>query len=104
MLENSILPKDPGFIRVSTPPRVISLNDHHFPSASDEPEEEHQQTRNRNEPKSLDFFDDQRSGISNKSKRYEQQQQLYSQEMVINHRYVAKVIFRLFGNCKLCRW
>ncbi|XP_058058140.1 transport and Golgi organization protein 11 isoform X1 [Anopheles bellator] len=39
MLENSILPKDPGFVRVSTPPRVITLNEHHFPSASDEPEE-----------------------------------------------------------------
>lgn len=39
MLENSILPKDPGFVRVSTPPRVITLSEHHFPSASDEPEE-----------------------------------------------------------------
>lgn len=36
-LENSILPKNPsGFIRVQTPPRTITLNDHHFPSASEE--------------------------------------------------------------------
>lgn len=36
LLENSILPKNPGFVRVATPPRVITLNDHHFPSASDQ--------------------------------------------------------------------
>ena len=36
-LENSILPKNPsGFVRVQTPPRTITLNDHHFPSASEE--------------------------------------------------------------------
>lgn len=36
ILENSILPKDPGVVRVATPPRVISLSSHHFPSASEE--------------------------------------------------------------------
>lgn len=37
-LENSILPKNPslGFLRVQTPPRVITLTDHHFPSASEQ--------------------------------------------------------------------
>ncbi|BFG03660.1 transport and Golgi organization protein 11 [Drosophila madeirensis] len=37
-LENSILPKNPSasFARVQTPPRVITLTDHHFPSASEE--------------------------------------------------------------------
>ncbi|KAH8399239.1 hypothetical protein KR215_005393 [Drosophila sulfurigaster] len=37
-LENSILPKNPsmGFMRVQTPPRVITLTDHHFPSASED--------------------------------------------------------------------
>ncbi|XP_023297781.2 transport and Golgi organization protein 11 isoform X1 [Lucilia cuprina] len=36
-LENSILPKNPsGFVRVQTPPRTITLNDHHFPTASEE--------------------------------------------------------------------
>lgn len=36
-LENSILPKNPsaGFMRVQTPPRVITLTDHHFPTASE---------------------------------------------------------------------
>ncbi|KAH8401799.1 hypothetical protein KR009_007928 [Drosophila setifemur] len=37
-LENSILPKNPSsnMVRVQTPPRVITLTDHHFPSASEE--------------------------------------------------------------------
>lgn len=36
-LENSILPKNPsGFVRVQTPPRTITLNEHHFPTASEE--------------------------------------------------------------------
>lgn len=37
-LENSILPKNPSvsMVRVQTPPRVITLNEHHFPSASEE--------------------------------------------------------------------
>lgn len=35
-LENSILPKNSGFIRVQTPPRIITLQEHHFPSASEE--------------------------------------------------------------------
>ncbi|EDV55506.1 transport and Golgi organization protein 11 [Drosophila erecta] len=37
-LENSILPKNPsvGLVRVQTPPRIITLTDHHFPSASEE--------------------------------------------------------------------
>lgn len=36
-LENAILPKNnTGFVRVQTPPRTITLNEHHFPSASEE--------------------------------------------------------------------
>ncbi|XP_033252880.1 transport and Golgi organization protein 11-like [Drosophila miranda] len=37
-LENSILPKNPSasYARVQTPPRVITLTDHPFPSASEE--------------------------------------------------------------------
>lgn len=37
-LDNSILPKETDHIRVGTPPRTISLADHHFPSAADESE------------------------------------------------------------------
>lgn len=38
VLDNSmIVPPDPSHVRVSTPPRVITLSEHHFPSASDEP-------------------------------------------------------------------
>lgn len=36
-LENEILPKNTSeFVRVQTPPRTITLNEHHFPSASEE--------------------------------------------------------------------
>lgn len=65
MLENSILPKDPGFVRVSTPPRVISLAEHHFPSATDLPREgaegkEHNEHNYDDdyEPRSLDSVED----------------------------------------------
>lgn len=62
MLENSILPKDPGFVRVSTPPRVITLSEHHFPSASDELEEDEKDRNEQNyddyEPRSLDSMED----------------------------------------------
>lgn len=37
-LDNSILPVESHHPRVSTPPRVITLSEHHFPSASDEPQ------------------------------------------------------------------
>lgn len=33
-----MLPTDPGMIRVSTPPRVITLDQHYFPSADDFPQ------------------------------------------------------------------
>lgn len=69
MLENSILPKDPGFVRVSTPPRVITLSEHHFPSASDEPEEgrekgSHEQNYDDYEPRSLDSIEEANSSVN----------------------------------------
>lgn len=69
MLENSILPKDPGFVRVSTPPRVISLAEHHFPSATDLPREgaegKEQDEHNYDdyEPRSLDSIEDLNSSM-----------------------------------------
>lgn len=37
VLDNSILQSaDPSSVRVSTPPRVITLSEHHFPSASED--------------------------------------------------------------------
>lgn len=81
VLENSILPKDPGFVRVSTPPRVITLNDHHFPYASDEPEKEHQDERYF-EPKNLHFSDDIQKGSHKNHKNSHHN----SQELIINHR------------------
>lgn len=35
VLENSVMPRDPGTIRIQTPPRVITLDEHYFPSADD---------------------------------------------------------------------
>ncbi|KAJ6635586.1 Transport and Golgi organization protein 11 [Pseudolycoriella hygida] len=40
VLDNSILHPDPSHVRVSTPPRVLTLSEHHFPSASDDPQYE----------------------------------------------------------------
>ncbi|XP_062564254.1 transport and Golgi organization protein 11 isoform X1 [Armigeres subalbatus] len=64
MLENSILPKDPGFVRVSTPPRVISLAEHHFPSAAERSHEDgdgkelNEQQYDDYEPRSLDSIEE----------------------------------------------
>lgn len=85
MLENTILPKDPGFVRVSTPPRVISLSEHHFPSASDEPdEEEREQDQSTFGPKSMDFIDDRKHvGYKNNNRKVVSQ---ISQDLSFNHR------------------
>lgn len=64
VLENSILPKDPGFVRVSTPPRVISLAEHHFPSATERSQEDdyrkehNEQNYDDYEPRSLDSIEE----------------------------------------------
>lgn len=84
MLENSILPKDPGFIRVSTPPRVITLSEHHFPAASDDLESPHEDDSRYFEPKTLEFSDD-----TKKNNRNSRKHNQTSQEMVINHRLVS---------------
>ncbi|KAL0281286.1 UNVERIFIED_CONTAM: hypothetical protein PYX00_002319 [Menopon gallinae] len=39
VLENSVMPPDPGMIRVQTPPRVITLNEHYFPTVEDDEED-----------------------------------------------------------------
>lgn len=86
VLENSILPKDPGFVRVSTPPRVITLNDHHFPSASDldqNDRDEEENMRNYYEPKILHFSEETKRG--NKSNKKSDHN---TQELILNqHRY-----------------
>lgn len=63
MLENTILPKDPGFVRVATPPRVITLENNFFPNASDENrhEEEEDYSGSHNGPRSLDFIGEKKS-------------------------------------------
>lgn len=78
VLENSILPKDAGFVRVSTPPRVITLNDHYFPAASDQRDDEEEQ---RMYPKTLNFADDTKKGTKSNRKGLHN-----SQELIINHR------------------
>lgn len=90
MLENSILPKDPSHIRVSTPPRVITLSEHHFPSASDEPEYDEQEN-SYFEPKSLDY-EDNKKHVHNKNNA--NRRAIHNtQEMVINPRLVHFIYF-----------
>ncbi|XP_012251185.2 transport and Golgi organization protein 11 [Athalia rosae] len=36
ILENSIMPPEPGMVRVQTPPRVLTLDDHFFPAVDEE--------------------------------------------------------------------
>jgi mitochondrial fission factor len=82
MLENSILPKEAGFVRVSTPPRVITLENHHFPSANDDPQRggDYYEDSRYFEPKTLEFNEDKKSQRSRKVN--------HSSEIVINHRWV----------------
>ena len=82
VLENSILPKDAGFVRVSTPPRVITLNDHYFPTASEEAERE-DENEQRAHPKTLNFAD---PDAVNKGSKMNRRSLHSSQEFVINHR------------------
>nr|CAD7396988.1 unnamed protein product [Timema cristinae] len=35
LLENAIMASDPGSVRVATPPRVITLDEHYFPTADE---------------------------------------------------------------------
>lgn len=74
MLDNSILESgmksrnynDPEFIRVSTPPRVITLSEHHFPSASDDRDEEEEEARGYFEPKHIDFSEETKKNNRNR--------------------------------------
>lgn len=60
-LDNSIInPKDADRVRVSTPPRQITLSEHHFPSASEEPEVGSPED---NDSQSLPSIDELRNGF-----------------------------------------
>jgi mitochondrial fission factor len=85
LLDNSILPKkDPGFVRVSTPPRVITLSDHHFPSASDERSaDEDDEGRYYNPPKTLEFADDTKKNNRNSRKGNQSSEIMISQRWAI---------------------
>lgn len=37
MLEDQVMPRDPGVMRVATPPRVLTLDKYHYPSVKDPP-------------------------------------------------------------------
>lgn len=72
MLDNSILPSDTNQVRVSTPPRVITLSDHHFPSATDEqytPEEENGQ--HEFDQRSVGSIEDKRLTVAKPKKLYQ---------------------------------
>lgn len=47
-LENAVMPSEPGIIRVQTPPRILTLDDHYFPTVDEE-----DQTINASEVKDL---------------------------------------------------
>lgn len=36
MLENAVLPPEPGMVRVQTPPRILTLDSHYFPAVDEE--------------------------------------------------------------------
>lgn len=73
LLDNSILPNDKKEVRVSTPPRMITLSEHHFPSATDDqytPDEE--PTTHEFEPSSAGSIDDKRLTLHKPKKFFHQ--------------------------------
>lgn len=68
MFENSVLPKDPGFIRVATPPRNITLADYRFPNATDEPQFDVENDIDEFERRSVDSVEERGKYGSNKKK------------------------------------
>lgn len=72
MLDNSILqPHEDHPVRVSTPPRVITLSEHRFPSATDDqytPDADHHNGP-ENEYGSLSSLDEHRQLAVNKPKK-----------------------------------
>ncbi|XP_015438527.1 PREDICTED: transport and Golgi organization protein 11 [Dufourea novaeangliae] len=36
ILENAVLPTEPGMVRVQTPPRILTLDNHYFPTVDEE--------------------------------------------------------------------
>lgn len=83
MLDNSILPTDNNPVRVSTPPRVITLSEHHFPSATDDqytPDEEN--GHHEFDQSSIGSIEDKRLAVAKPKKIF--------QHDLFNTRYVAR--------------
>lgn len=95
VLDNSILqPQDHHPVRVSTPPRVITLNEHRFPSATEDqytPDVE-QANGPDYEHSSLGSLDDRQLAVSKPKKLF--------QNEFFNTRYVQ----RLNGWTEICCW
>lgn len=73
MLDNSILqPQEDHPVRVSTPPRVITLNEHRFPSATEDntPDVEHANGPDY-EYSSLGSLDDRQMAVSKPKKLFQ---------------------------------
>lgn len=74
MLDNSILqPQEDHPVRVSTPPRVITLNEHRFPSATEDqytPDVEHVNGPDH-EYSSLGSLEDQHLAVSKPKKLFQ---------------------------------
>lgn len=87
VLENSILPKERGQVRVQTPPRVITLDHHYFPAASDDLEnEDNEDEVHFYEQRQPDFYDENKK--NNKMNRMSQNMH----EIVINPRFVGSMV------------
>lgn len=83
MFENSVLPKDPGFIRVATPPRNITLSEHRFPAADDPVQFDVENDIDEYERRSVDSLESvgKRGGYGTPMRNKK-----YSSELRINHR------------------
>ncbi|XP_015176785.1 PREDICTED: transport and Golgi organization protein 11 isoform X1 [Polistes dominula] len=72
-LENAVMPPEPGIIRVQTPPRILTLDDHYFPTVDEE-----DQTINASEVKDLSRINPQFNKETQIVKRGREQTPSYS--------------------------
>lgn len=83
VLENSVLPKEHGQVRVQTPPRVITLDHHYFPAASDDLENE-----DDNEEDEVRFYEQRQSDFYDENKKNKKMNRMSQNmhEIIINPR------------------
>ncbi|XP_054273335.1 transport and Golgi organization protein 11-like isoform X1 [Macrosteles quadrilineatus] len=101
-LENSVMPPDPGVVRVQTPPRVIKLDEHYFPSADDEfaPQQlpmEPLPVSRVDQSKAMDVSVDQRSAALAQRELYSVEGMSTAEEVVHLRRQLAKLNRRVMA-------